>query len=539
LAEIALRSGDYGVCYDWAKSHMISRKIDSKSCDGEGLVGGYGILLGLVVANYAESLQEGLLENPIHEINFQSEFNVNTSVKGYDVGIDEQTSVRTIVFTDSDTLSRKHFYKNPHDGQVVLVLGGGNQAFLALTDVLYHMFVEGRVAIIKHHPLQTAGARCLEHILDPVIRRGFALSLPPDLDIESTRNILYSPLINVVHLTGGVKTHDILVWGSDVTEASHRRERGEPLLQCMHSELGSVTPYIVIPSSGESNEWSDNKIALYARYAAAALADNCSCNCIALKVIILPANELGNKFENEFKKCLSKTKIEPAWYPGMTDRYNKWIKSIERCGSTVDYFECARKDVGSSINDICLPFAVANVGTISSSDIDNIEKRYCDLDWAREEAFAPVVSIVKIEITNNDTAAYAADAFRFANNCLWGNLACAVFCPPTSQHLVVKSACDGELMFGSIVINAPTQLGYQLRGYWGGPTHAHNSITNPQSGAGGTVGNALMINNARNGLCIRGWNEKQIPDLPEVGPVTSKILTRFLVKGWSALNPFS
>lgn len=43
--------------------------------------------------------------------------------------------------------------------------------------------------------------------------------------------MLYSPLTDCVHMTGGTATHDAIVWGSDPEEAARRRAAGDPLLK--------------------------------------------------------------------------------------------------------------------------------------------------------------------------------------------------------------------------------------------------------------------------------------------------------------------
>lgn len=537
LQDISLRIGDYGISYDLSVAHMSSRKIDPSSEDGEPIVGGYSVLLGILVSTYCDALRDGLSEKHLNEVNFKDEFKVDTNVKGYDVGTDGQTNVRTILFIQGDTLSRKSFYKGkPHEGEVAVVLGAGNHPFLAITDLLYHVFVEGRVAILKHHPLQITGNLAVEHVLEPLIRRGYVVSLP-DIDIASTKSFVYSPHVNVVHLTGGVNSHDAIVWGNG-QEAITRKEANNPLLKCdMLSELGAVTPYIVVPSldASSQSEWLSERVQLYAHYAVAGLADNCSCNCLALKVLVLPEGQLGDAFEEAFKQVLSATKLEPAWYPGIQDRYNNWISSIEANEVTVEYLSGGNKVVNTDPACLRLPFAVANMGLIRAHDIDDISQRYKDIRWMKEEAFAPVVCIVRIE--NNSTEKYCELAFKFANNCLWGNLSCSVFAPPSSSHITVDATCNGHLVYGTVALNIPTPLGYQLKGYWGGPAHAGNTLLDVQSGRG-TVCNSYMVDNPRNQLCIRDFNDKPIPPLPQTGPIASKVLTRFLVKGWRALTPF-
>lgn len=52
-----------------------------------------------------------------------------------------------------------------------------------------------------------------------------------------------------VHITGGIHTHDALVWGADPVLREQNRAAGTPVLKAkMVSELGAITPYIVVPS---------------------------------------------------------------------------------------------------------------------------------------------------------------------------------------------------------------------------------------------------------------------------------------------------
>lgn len=174
LDEICSRSGDFGVGYGMAKAHMEARQIFENSKDGAGFVGGYGVLVVLAVSLYCCHLATGLkeLDKPNKKIDFAKEFDVETTATAYDVDTDSITELRTILFSTASELSKGNFYKSPHEGQVAVVLGAGNHPFLCLSDALYHMFVEGRVAVIKHHPLQRAAHEQIEYMLQPLLSKG-------------------------------------------------------------------------------------------------------------------------------------------------------------------------------------------------------------------------------------------------------------------------------------------------------------------------------------------------------------------------------
>lgn len=46
-----------------------------------------------------------------------------------------------------------------------------------------------------------------------------------------TKHMLYSPLTDCVHMTGGTATHDAIVWGGSPEEQAQRRAANDPLLK--------------------------------------------------------------------------------------------------------------------------------------------------------------------------------------------------------------------------------------------------------------------------------------------------------------------
>ena len=59
------------------------------------------------------------------------------------------------------------------EGSVCLVLGAGNQSFLSFGDVMYQLFVEGSVCILKHHSLRLFCAPYFDQIFADLIDDGF------------------------------------------------------------------------------------------------------------------------------------------------------------------------------------------------------------------------------------------------------------------------------------------------------------------------------------------------------------------------------
>jgi hypothetical protein len=283
IDEIILASGDFGVSYDIGKAHMESRRIFCDSKDGLGIVGGYGLLTGLITMTYCSCLLKSFDKATIPKIDLKYEFNVDSQITAFDAGTEPQYNIRVIVFSESSNDNFGHFYRNPHDGEVAVILGAGNQPFLSILDTLYQTFVKGRVCIFKHHPLQVQAHRAIEHLLGPLINRGYLISVT-NADLSFAQELIYAPEVTAVHLTGGISTHDLIVWGNDGCQMNRRKENKPLLKAAMHSELGAVTPYFVVPSTGTDQEWTDDRISAFASQVVLAFENNCSCNCLAVKV---------------------------------------------------------------------------------------------------------------------------------------------------------------------------------------------------------------------------------------------------------------
>ena len=95
---------------------------------------------------------------------------------------------------------------------VLVILGAGNQSFLTLVDLIEGLFVRQRTVLVKHHPLRGPG-------LDPVTRKlfqplyeaGFLDSITDLGTVEANSALVYHPLVNAIHMTGGKPTHDAIV----------------------------------------------------------------------------------------------------------------------------------------------------------------------------------------------------------------------------------------------------------------------------------------------------------------------------------------
>ena len=284
LREIGERVTDWGAGYDAGQQHMLIRKVHAVD-EGAGMVAAYGALISIVLKKSVDTVIKGLDENyQVPRFDLKKEFQIEENCIAFETDHDFLTSSRTILFTETE--ERGKFYKKARQqSEITIILGAGNHALLSILDAIYWMFVEGRVCIVKHNPIQADMIPHFDHFLRPLIRGGFLVSI--NASHELTTALIHRPLTDHVHLTGGIKTHDNIVFGTEDQEARKRENR--PVLRArMTSELGAVTPYIVLPSASQRDtEWTDAAVANQAAICALSLLDNVSCNCLAAKVLSL------------------------------------------------------------------------------------------------------------------------------------------------------------------------------------------------------------------------------------------------------------
>lgn len=85
-----------------------------------------------------------------------------------------------------------------------------------------------RSRVVQHQPLPFLPTPCC----------------PDPADLALTQHMLYSPLTDCVHMTGGTATHDAIVWGGSPAEQARRRAASDPLLKVRlpAAELLRITP---------------------------------------------------------------------------------------------------------------------------------------------------------------------------------------------------------------------------------------------------------------------------------------------------------
>ncbi len=319
-------------------------------------------------------------------------------------------------------------------GGVALVLGAGNQASIGPMDLLYKLYVEDEVVVLKTNPVND--------YLGPIIERAFRAFVERDFlrvvagGAEVGAHLCQHPQVTSIHITGSGRTHDAIVWGADPEEQAKRKASGERVVdKPISSELGAVTPLLIVPGP-----WSDAEISYQARHTAAMVAHNASFNCNACKVLVLPRGwDRREAFLAAVADALRSTPLRKAYYPGAQERYQAFL----------DHYPQA-KALGERADDVVpwtlIPEVAADEGEYALS----------------HEAFCGVLAVVDVD--GPDAETYLANAVPFANDRCFGTLSCMMLVHPSTQrhHGAAVEKAITNLRYGGIGVNVWTGVVYGL-----------------------------------------------------------------------------
>lgn len=358
------------------------------------------------------------------------------------------------------------FYKqkNP-SGAVSLVLGAGNVASIPPMDVLYKMFVEGSVCLLKMNPVNEYVGPFMQRAFKPLIDAGYLAIVYGGGDVGAY--LCQHPLVDDIHITGSDKTHDLIVWGPPGPERENRKRRHDPLLKKkITSELGNVSPVMVVPGP-----YTDSEMGFIAQNIAGMIANNASFNCNAAKLLIVPSG--WNRREQLLQgigRALSTVAPRRAYYPGAKNRYLSLTegKQLRKFG-----------EVGPDD----LPWTI-----VTGLDAKNPNEKNFET-----EPFCSILS--ETELGSTDPAEFIATAAQFANDRVWGTLNAMFFIHPrVEDDSSVKPVLDAalrDLRYGTVAINYWPALAYAFAAPpWGG--HQSATLEDIQSGLG-WVHNTLMF----------------------------------------------
>ena len=216
----------------------------------------------------------------------------------------------------SDNQASFYKQKDP-EGGVSLVLGAGNVASIPPMDVLYKMFVEGRVCILKMNPVNEYLGPFIERAFKPLVDKGYLAIAYGGADVGSY--LCHHDSVDDIHITGSDKTHDAIVWGPPGEEREERKRNDKPLLsKPISSELGNISPVIVVPGP-----YNDAELDSMAFNIAGMVTNNASFNCNAAKMLVLPKGwEHNERLVDRIGKAMALVPPRKAYYPGAQKRYD-------------------------------------------------------------------------------------------------------------------------------------------------------------------------------------------------------------------------
>ncbi len=350
------------------------------------------------------------------------------------------------------------FYKqdNPQ-GEVLLILGAGNVSSIVPLDIFYKLYGEGKVVMIKMNPINDYLGPIFEKVFAPFIENEFIQFAYGGGDVGAY--LTHHELVDSIHITGSARTHDIIVFGPG-EEGQKRKRENQPInTKPISSELGGVSPTIVVPGP-----WSKGDFKFQAEHIATQKLQNSGHNCIATQVLIMPEEWTGTeRLLQEVENEIANAEKRPAYYPGSEERQN-----------------AAREHANAKCLD-------SGVDRTIIYDADSQIDEPC----FRDEYFSPVLAT--ISIPGDNPSAFIQAAVQFANENLDGTLGANIIIDPKTarENKADLDQAIADLKYGSIGVNTWCALAFLAAGgAWGAyPGHTYDNI---QSGIG-VVHNAFLF----------------------------------------------
>ena len=327
------------------------------------------------------------------------------------------------------------FYKQASPkGKVALVLGAGNVSSIGPMDALYKLFVEGQVVILKMNPVNEYLGPFIDQAFAVLRDRGFFRVVYGGA--AEGEYLCQNDMVEEIHITGSDKTHDAIVFGVGEEGARRKANRDPRNTKPITSELGNVSPIIVVPGP-----WSQADLDFHGVSIASSLCNNAGFNCNATRVII--QHEAWGQREgllDATRRAFAKTRARKPYYPGARDRYETFVGTHPNA------------DQYGSRDDNGVPWTL-----ISHLDPTNVD----DICFTME-SWCGVTSEVALPAAS--VAEYIDKAVEFCNDKVWGSLNAGIIVHPKSlKDPRVKAAVDraiANLRAGSIGVNHWAALAY-------------------------------------------------------------------------------
>jgi hypothetical protein len=496
----------------WTTAAAVAKGIDRDSpLMGEDWVSGPSVTLRNLRL-LKETLEE-VRDHGAPQVEFVTRHDGQVAAKVFPSGLLDQAmfpGFRAEVWLEPDVTleearaSTARIYRpgGKDDGGVALVLGAGNVSSIAPMDVLYKLFVEDRVCVLKMNPVNEHLGPHLAAAMAPLVERDLLRLVYGGAEVGA--HLSSHPQVDEIHITGSDKTHDAIVFGPG-PEGRERKARGERLNdKPISSELGNVSPVIVVPGP-----WSDADVRFQADNLTSMLVQNAGFNCIAARVFITHASWARRRpLLDAIRDSLRAAEPRVPYYPGAVDRWRTFVEAHPQA----EWFGPEGEDR--------VPFTF--IPGLDPDDTDDVA--------FTTEAFCGVVGEAPLDAPRS-VPEYIAQAVEFCNDTLWGTLSASIVVHPASlRDPAIAQAVDRaieDLRYGSVVVNHWSAVPYGLVSTtWGAyPGHTDTDI---QSGRG-VVHNTKMLERPQKSVV---WGPFRMPTTPvwfhtnrtlhKVGPVLAE-----------------
>jgi aldehyde dehydrogenase (NAD(P)+) len=347
----------------------------------------------------------------------------------------------------------------PGAGRISLVLGAGNISSIAPLDVLYKLYADGDAVVLKLNPVNAALQPVLERAFAAFVREGVVRFATGGADVGGY--LAHHPGVGAVHMTGSAAVHDAIVFGGG-EEGARRKAENRPVLEKpMTSELGGVSPTIVLPG-----RWSEDDLRYQAEHVATQKLHNSGFNCVAAQVLVLPrAWPQADRFLAHLREAMRRAPARPAFYPGAAERQASVVAAH--------------------------PDAELLGGDVPRTLLADLEPADSDDPAFACEAFGPVLAITRLP--GRTAGEFLHAVVDFSNERLAGTLAANLIAhPDTLKRLGGElEQAIARLRYGGIGVNCWSAVAYLApRATWGGFPGA--TARDIQSGTG-VVHNALLL----------------------------------------------
>ena len=377
-------------------------------------------------------------------------------------------------------------YRTDHEREpgVAVVLGAGNVSSIGPMDALYQLFALDRVVALKMNPVNAH--------LGPHLAAAFAPLIEADLlrivhgGAEVGRLLTEHPDIAAIHITGSDRTHDVIVFGTG-EEAEQRRREGRPRVEVpITSELGDVSPVIVVPGP-----WTDKDLAFQGDHIASMLVNNAGFNCVAGDVIIQHRSWARRRaLLDAVRDSLRRATPRRFYYPGAEERYELFVSTHRQAEQLSDAVDGG------------LPFTL--IPDVDAADADDVV--------FTTESFCGVISETALDAPRS-VPAFIEEAVRLCNEQLWGNLSATLLVHPRSLAdpevaAAVERAVE-QLRYGSVGVNLWAGINFLFVSTpWG--AYAGNELTDIQSGRG-TAHNTYLLEDVEKTVIRGPWRPPLTP----------------------------